>query len=63
MALFTKLLINKTNNVYNIYDEDKNNQLVGKLNPREAYVVYGEEGDYVGINFLNSSKFAILYFL
>ncbi len=55
MALFTKLLINKTNNVYNIYDEDKNNQLVGKLNPREAYVVYGGEGDFVGINFLNSS--------
>lgn len=50
-----KLCINKTNSTYIIYDTEKNNQQVGKLNPREAYVVEGGGGDYLGISFLNSN--------
>lgn len=55
MAFFLKLLINKSNKVYNIYDSTNNYKQVGKLNPREAFVLYGGDGDFVGINFLNSS--------
>ncbi len=55
MAFFLKLLINKTNKAYNIYDAMNNYKLVGKINPREAYVLYGGDGDFVGINYLNSA--------
>lgn len=52
--------INKTNSVYKIYDIMKNNALVGKINPRESYVIQGGEGDILTINFLDANgKFQI----
>lgn len=50
-----ELCINKSNQSYIIYDAENNNNIVGKLNPREAYVVEGGQGDYLWIDFLSSN--------
>ena len=48
------IAINKTGNVVPLYQYGNQNKL-GQLNNREAFIVAGGEGDYCEINFLNSS--------
>ncbi|MBQ9199039.1 MAG: hypothetical protein IJ141_02545 [Lachnospiraceae bacterium] len=63
MAISTRFLINKSNSVVTVYKDISGSATVGQLLKREAYAMYGYEGDIISIKFLGPNGGLISGFL